>query len=344
MPRRSDARTDGRRRTAVAAVAAAGAMALFLALGLTGCADGDPGADGAGHGRRGPFWVNPGSNSARQADRWEEQGRADDAGLLRRIARRPVAEWIGGERPAERAGAFTAAASASGTTAVLVAYYIPHRDCGQYSTGGARTAVDYRAWLEGFARGVGDRSAVVVLEPDALTHMVDGCTPAKYHGERYRLLRAAVRTLAALPHTTVYLDAGNSGWIEDPARLVAPLRRAGVRLADGFALNVSNFQTTTASRAYGHRLSRALGGAHFVIDTSRNGRGPLAGDDHGRSWCNPPGRALGPPPTRRTGDPLVDAYLWIKRPGDSDGECRGAPPAGRWWPDYALELARNTKP
>ncbi|MCW2873942.1 glycoside hydrolase family 6 protein, partial [Actinacidiphila oryziradicis] len=36
----------------------------------------------------------------------------------------------------------------------------------------------------------------------------------------------------------------------------------------------------------------------------------------------------------------VDAYLWVKRPGESDGSCRGAPPAGQWWSDYALRLAR----
>nr|ABK58684.1 unknown [Streptomyces fradiae] len=33
----------------------------------------------------------------------------------------------------------------------------------------------------------------------------------------------------------------------------------------------------------------------------------------------------------------------IKRPGDSDGPCRGGPEAGQWWPDYALGLARNAK-
>jgi endoglucanase len=39
----------------------------------------------------------------------------------------------------------------------------------------------------------------------------------------------------------------------------------------------------------------------------------------------------------------VDAYLWIKRPGESDGSCHGGPPAGAWWPDYALGLARRAR-
>ena len=119
------------------------------------------------------------------------------------------------------------------------------------------------------------------------------------------------------------------------------LRRAGVARAHGFALNVANFETTADNVRYGTALSRLLGGAHFVVDTSRNGNGPAqvgAGDRH---WCNPPGRRLGAVPTTRTGHRLVDAYLWIKRPGESDGACgNGAPPAGQWWPEYALALAR----
>ena len=80
-----------------------------------------------------------------------------------------------------------------------------------------------------------------------------------------------------------------------------------------------------------------------MIDTSRNGRGAVTGDTNGGpGWCNPPGRGLGQPPTTRTGQPLVDAFLWIKRPGESDGNCRsGEPSAGTWWLDYALGLAQR---
>ncbi|MEW2037650.1 glycoside hydrolase family 6 protein, partial [Streptomyces sp. NPDC005534] len=48
-------------------------------------------------------------------------------------------------------------------------------------------------------------------------------------------------------------------------------------------------------------------------------------------------------PTTKTADPLVDAYLWIKRPGESDGTCKGGPKAGEWWADYALRLAKASK-
>ena len=74
-------------------------------------------------------------------------------------------------------------------------------------------------------------------------------------------------------------------------------------------------------------------GKHFLIDTSRNGLGTT-------EWCNPRGQALGVTPTTNTGHPLVDAFLWIKQPGESDGTCGGGPRAGNWWTDIALELSR----
>lgn len=289
-----------------------------------------------------PFWVDPDSDAARQVRTWEKQGRTEDAGILRRISARPVADWPSGDDPAPEIRSAVRAAARTGHSVLLVAYNIPHRDCGAYSAGGAADAAVYRSWIGEFAAAIGKAPATVVLEPDALPHIADGCTPAENHDERFTLLSEAVGTLGKLPHTKVYLDAGNADWINDPAKMAGPLRRAGIGRADGFALNVANFQTDATVRSYGARLSALLDGAHFVIDTSRNGNGPLPGD-RAEAWCNPPGRALGTPPTTRTGDDGLDAYLWIKRPGDSDGTCRGGPSAGTWWPDYALGLARRAK-
>lgn len=288
-----------------------------------------------------PFWIDPESDAARQVRQWEKEGRKDDAKALRLISERAVAEWPAGDDPVpEIARAVRGAAGKR--TAVFVAYNIPHRDCGMYSAGGARDAAAYRAWIDAFAGAIGKAPAIVILEPDAVPHLVDGCTPAQYHDERYGLLAHAIGRLKKQPKTKVYLDAGNPHWITDPARLTAPLKRAGVSAADGFSLNVSNFETNDAVKAFGTRLSGLLGDAHFTVDTSRNGAGPLSGQGD-ETWCNPPGRALGTPPTTDTGNELLDAYLWIKRPGDSDGPCRGGPPAGTWWPDYALGLARKAK-
>ncbi|MET9395748.1 glycoside hydrolase family 6 protein [Streptomyces sp. NPDC006624] len=320
------------------------ALAVFgLAAGCTSArSDAGTGADDttkAGYATRSPFWVDQQSPAARQARLWQRQGRSQDATLIRRIADQPVALWPPGELdPGPMVRAAASAANREGKTAVFVAYNIPHRDCGQHSAGGAADGDAYREWIGKFADALGEAEALVVLEPDAVAHVVDGCTPAEYHAEREQLLGEAIARLKRQPNTKVYLDAGNADWIREPDKLVEPLKRAGIEQADGFALNVSNFQTNEVTRRYGGRLAAALGGKRYVVDTSRNGKGPLPG-----VWCNPPGRALGTPPTTATGAPGVDAYLWIKRPGESDGTCEGGPAAGRWWPRYALELARNAK-
>jgi endoglucanase len=115
------------------------------------------------------------------------------------------------------------------------------------------------------------------------------------------------------------------------------LKAAGIAGADGFALNTSNYVGTEENIAYGKELSALVGGKHFIVDTGRNGNGP----NDANEWCNPDGRALGHPPTVSTGEPLADAFLWVKPPGESDGTCNGGPRAGEWWSEYALGLARR---
>ncbi|MFD9907312.1 glycoside hydrolase family 6 protein [Streptomyces sp. NPDC059063] len=320
------------------------AVVAALALGALAAAPAAPAApkaqDTAPATRDVTFWVNPDTPASRQVALWWRQWRLTDAWTVARIAVRPQAEWLNKDRPGPVVRSLVRRAAAAGRTAVLVAYFIPHRDCGDYSAGGADDADHYRDWIDGFAEGLAAHDAYVVVEPDAIAQMVAGC-PGADAAERYALLDYAVTRLKRQPGAKVYLDAGNATWIPQERRLAAPLRRSGIDKADGFALNVSNFHTNAVSSEYGHRVARVLGGdRHFVVDTSRNGNGPYAGD---KPWCNPPGRALGTPPTTRTGDPAIDAYLWIKRPGESDGECRGGPAAGDWWPRYALDLARNAK-
>jgi endoglucanase len=142
-------------------------------------------------------------------------------------------------------------------------------------------------------------------------------------------------------YARVYLDAGSAGWLA-PNQIAQPMYLSGISHDAGFSLNVANFYTTARSIAYGRELSKLVGGKHFVIDTSRNGNGAPPGGAGVNEWCNPPGRALGHAPTTNTGVAGVDAFLWVKYPGQSDGSCRaGEPPAGTWWPSYALSLARD---
>ncbi|ROP34635.1 glycoside hydrolase family 6 protein [Pseudokineococcus lusitanus] len=238
-----------------------------------------------------------------------------------------VGDWLSASAVRSEVGRYATAARAAGRTGVLTVYAIPGRDCGSYSAGGLAPDA-YRTWVRAVADGLRGTGTAVVLEPDALAQL--GACP---QGDRVGLLRDAVTVLADAG-AVVYLDAGHSGWTT-PEVMATRLRQAGVDRARGFATNVSNFRTTADERAYGQRLSALLGGKRFVVDTSRNGQGP------GSTWCNPTGRGLGTTPRAVQDGTALDALLWIKRPGQSDGTCGGGPAAGTWWPRQAQELARN---
>jgi endoglucanase len=277
------------------------------------------------------FYVDPNSAAKRQAETLR-RSRPQDAALLSQIADKPVARWLGGWVGNIGREVDNAVSTITGTGAlpVFVAYNIPGRDCGQYSAGGANGSDAYRSWIRSFADGLRGRQALVVLEPDALAGM--DCLNASGQQQRLALLRDAVTVLKS-QRASVYIDAGNARW-KSPDVMADRLRQAGIANADGFSLNVSNYIDNAANIAFGERVSRLVGGKHFIIDTSRNGLGST------KEWCNARGQALGVAPTTRTGNPLVDAFLWIKQPGESDGTCQGGPKAGSWWTDIALELSR----
>ncbi|WP_100497882.1 glycoside hydrolase family 6 protein [Geodermatophilus chilensis] len=293
------------------------------------------------------LWLNPEGHAPVAVAQARAEGRTADAEALAPLAEQPTANWIATpENPYPAVEEISQAAAAAGELPVLVAYNVPGRDCGSYSAGGAADVDAYLAWIGSFAAALGDRPAVVVLEPDAVPQALVGCEGVD-SAARYQLLTQAVEILDRQPETRVYVDAGNASWVDDVPALAEALRRSGVDHADGFALNVSNYETTEASAEYGLDLSRQLEEgapegtptAHFLVDTSRNGVGPPedAAGGEGR-WCNPPGREIGTAPTTSPGLDRVDALLWIKQPGDSDGTCGGGPPAGQWWPEMALEL------
>lgn len=248
---------------------------------------------------------------------------------LEAIASQPTARWFGDWSGDIEAAAdkYVSTVSQSGALPVMVIYNIPGRDCGSYSAGGSSNADNYREWIQGFADGVGDREAVAILEPDALP------LDCLYENST-ALLADAVSILKSKPGIAVYLDAGHPNWT--PADEMAErLQAANVAEADGFALNVSNFYLTEENIEFGKEVSSLVGNKHFIIDTSRNGNG------WNGEWCNPSGMSLGQNPTVNTGEKLVDAYLWVKPPGESDGTCNGGPSAGSWWLEYALGLVRN---
>ncbi|MFF1530315.1 glycoside hydrolase family 6 protein [Cellulomonas sp. NPDC058312] len=288
--------------------------------------------------QRAPQYADPASTVAEAARTAQAEGRSADAALLARAASGGAARWLGPADGTAEVRAYAAAATAAARTPVLVTYAIPDRDCGNHSAGGFATPAEYRAWVDRVAAGLRGSSAVVVVEPDALLHL-DRCGN---RDDRTALLRYSVTAYAAAG-AEVYLDAASSnsfGWSAAQLQEMAlRLRAAGVDRAAGFSVNVSNFQRTDHEVAYGRYLSALLGGPAFVIDTSRNGNGPLPGPD-GTVWCNPEGRALGALPAATGSGPHV-ANLWVKTVGRSDGLCGGGPAAGTYWEPYLLGMAQR---
>jgi len=371
-----------------------------------------------------------------------------DAGLIARMEATPKAVWFTSGTPGQvqsQVRQTMIRAAFERAVPVLVAYDIPGRDCASLSAGGALNEADYEAWISAFAAGIGRGQAVVILEPDALGNMPSGCgqPPSTYpftDAERIAELSFAVNALAADPGASVYLDGTHSAW-QSVGTITQRLLEAGVQQAQGFFLDVSNYQpdpelvdygtwisdciamVTDPANAffnnpsacasqyfpatqsdfstwdlttawYAQNMGNAVATTHFVVDTSRNGTGPnnmqaFAGAPFNQpasvvstlasgNWCNPPGAGLGLRPTADTGVPLLDAYLWVKIPGESDGTCDSAagvrawdytaytlpgwpttaaqqalfdplwglddPAAGDWFPQQALQLAQDASP
>jgi endoglucanase len=281
------------------------------------------------------LYVDPYSNAGRQAEEWRETHPAD-AAQMDKIAAQPTVYWFASrDEDVQRAvGDRVTTIVASEALPVLVAYNVPLRDCVGHFKIGAASPEAYGSWVRALAEGIGWRKVVVILEPDALA--LTDCLSEGDREARFTLIKDAVGVLKAKENIAVYIDAGHPNWVS-AAEMAERLTEAGVAQADGFSLNVSGFKHTVSNLDYGKDLSSRIGGKHFVVDTSRNGLGPPPDGE----WCNPPGRALGERPTSETDDPLADAYLWVKPPGESDGTCNGGPEAGQWWPEYALGLARR---
>ncbi len=287
------------------------------------------------------YYVDPNSNASRQAAAWK-QSRPADAALMEELAKVPLAAWLGGGDVQWAVKARLEKCRELKTLPIFVIYNIPNRDANPAFKESKAAEDAYRQWIGQFAEAVGKEPAAVIYEPDALGNIER--IPEAKQPARYALMAKAVETLAKSGSIDVYIDVGHAAWLA-PGEAAARLHRAGIAKARGFALNVSNFQWTADSQRYGHEISPLVGGKHFVIDTGRNGNGPLPWNENkdGLGQYNPPGRAVGPRPTPKTGDPLCDAFLWIKPPGESDAAIHGGPPSGQWWPEYALGLMKRGK-
>ena len=241
---------------------------------------------------------------------------------------------------------YTAAAATAGKTPVLTVYGIPGRDCGKYSSNNPlKTAPEYRAWIRQVGSGLVGQHALVVLEPDALPLFSSSVAACPTKPDRWQgMLRYASRKLSE-SGAWVYLDAGHSKWTPWDDR-GSYLKQAGVEYDRGISVNVSNFRPTPSEKTYADKLLgqlRKLGirGKHYVVDSSRNGYASPPDPDSDRNVLNPTWARLGSPP-RLVFDGTFDGTLWVKHPGESDGEVNGGGPSGHWCDMLADRLIDGT--
>ena len=313
-------------------------------------------------------------------------GATDLSQLLASAVDVPTAVWVdkAAEIPTRLEEALRTATeqqARTGSRRVLVAivvYDLPGRDCAAHASSGEISTADglstyeslYLRPMEAVLRRWPEPRKAFFLEPDSLPNLVTNLGVPKCAAAARGYRRGVARAAELLaPHGALYLDVGWSGWIGSwSARQMAEviddvMGRMGaeaVSAVRGIVSDVSNYGTPHAEESYAytmlHELSR-LGrtGLHAVIDTSRGAR------DMSGQWCNAKGAGAGPRPTAETGSGAIDAYFWIKPPGESDGTSdtsserydpacgkaaamKGAPEAGLWFHEQFVMLVQNAEP
>ncbi|MDG4836477.1 glycoside hydrolase family 6 protein [Micromonospora sp. WMMD967] len=316
------------RSAAISVAAIAGTVAAGVCFAVSGASAGTV---------SGSLYRDPSSAVVR----WVAANPGDSrtAVIRDKIASQPQARWFANFNPSTvqaEVSEHIGAANAAQQIPVLAVYEITNRDCGGASAGGAPDLNQYQTWVSNFARGLGNQTVLIILETDSLALLT--CLNSSELAARNQAISTATRTIkSANPNAKVYLDAGHSTW-NSAGETANRLRAAGVQYADGFFSNVSNYNSTSSEANFGRAVISSLNGMGIsgkrqVIDTSRNGG--ASGD-----WCGDDNtdRRIGQYPTTNTGDANIDAYLWVKPPGEADG-CRYT--AGSFQPDLAFSLANG---
>jgi len=224
------------------------------------------------------------------------------------------------------------AASDPGTVPLITTYFL------HPNLGGCATTAQINAYMPKFkkqinamAKVTGRRPAVFLLELDAIGSSVcmarNGALPAWEAALRYEM-----HAVQSLPHTVVYVEGGYSdaNSVGYTARILKAIDIDSIR---GFFTNDTHNQWTSSTVDWATRVAHRSG-AHFIVNTSDNGKGPKL-NPHPKTQgienlCNPPRRGLGIPDTTDTGSAWADGFLWTHSPGMSAGTCGGGPASGFW--------------
>ncbi|KAH4084079.1 glucanase [Parastagonospora nodorum] len=282
--------------------------------------------------------------------------------------------------------------------AALVIYDLPGRDCaakasnGELPVGSLETyKTEYIDPIVAIFKKYPNIAIALVIEPDSLPNLVTNANlqTCKDSAEGYRKGVAYALKSLNLPNIAMYIDAGHGGWLgwndnlkPGAKELATVYKDAGSpKQVRGVSTNVAGWNAYDLSpgefsKATDAQYNKAQNEKLFVsmfspelksagmpgqaiIDTARNGVTGLRkewGD-----WCNVKGAGFGVRPTGNTGNTLVDAFVWVKPGGESDGTSdssatrydsfcgkddafKPSPEAGQWHQAYFEELVKNAKP
>ncbi|KAF2677988.1 glycoside hydrolase family 6 protein [Lentithecium fluviatile CBS 122367] len=279
----------------------------------------------------------------------------------------------------------------------FVVYDLPDRDCAAAASNGElaidadganKYKTEYIDVIAGIIAKYPDVKINLAIEPDSLANMVTNMGVAKCSkaAPYYKDLTAYALKKLNFDNVSMYLDGGHAGWlgwdanIGPAAKLFAEVYKAAgsPKSVRGIVTNVSNynpFKHTTCPaitspntkcdeeryiNAFAPMLTAEGFPAHFIVDTGRSGKQPTGQNEWG-DWCNVQGTGFGTRPTTSTGSELVDAFVWVKPGGESDGTSnttatrydtacgrasafKPAPEAGTWFNAYFEMLLKNANP
>jgi endoglucanase len=283
----------------------------------------------------------------------EPAGVGRQISLLEKIAREPEAQRVttsaGGGSPAGIAS-LTNKLLCKNITADPGAVSVIATDFMHAQLGGCSTTSQIDAYMPLFKSRVdamvsatGTHAVIYLLELDA----VGSSSCMAKHGSLpawEAMLRYEVDQVATLTHAVVYVEGGYSD-SNNAAYAARILNAVDIGRIRGFFTNDTHENWAINEIHYAEAVSRMTHGAHFVINTAQSGHGPKLNPHPStegiEDLCNPPGRGLGPMPTTNTKFHNLDALMWTHVPGMSGGSCGGGPPAGSFWPAYAISLAAN---
>lgn len=203
----------------------------------------------------------------------------------------------------------------------------------------------YLKHTDAIAQGVGEATAVLVMDPSSLDGVFNtDCVSTVERKLRLDAMTAAVDRFQELsPSALVYLGAGPFFYDKDAdaESMAQRLDAAGLSAARGFAVNVRDYRSNEEMMQFADAINATLEADFgyrkpYVIDSSRNGA-PIA------EGCNPKNARLGELPRATGPEEGPEMFLWIASPGESDGDCGMAPDTeyGEFLPEIAASLARG---